>query len=227
MVIIDDNLKNKSGIYCILNIQNNKKYIGSSKNIWQRLQKHFSLLRKNKHENIILQNSFNKNGEDSFICFCLREHVLENLTYLEQYYIDLLKPQYNITKEVVRNILSEESRIKISETLKRRYAEGLPITKHKEIDVYTTNGQFVNTYFSITDCSKELNIHESSINRVLKGKMQQCKGYIFYNKGETNIKIISINPNTNKPYKKQNTSSPCKTHLKLENPEEDNQLPSY
>lgn len=203
MVIIDENLKNKSGIYCILNIQNNKKYIGSSKNIWQRLQKHFSLLRNNKHENIILQNSFNKNGEDVFICFILREHNEENLTYLEQYYIDLLKPQYNITTEVVRNILSSESKLKISETLKRKYAEGLPITKHTEIDVYNTNGQFINTFYSIRDCSKELNIHESSIIRVLKGKMQQCKGYVFYYKGETNIKIISINPNTNKPYRKQ------------------------
>lgn len=203
MVIIDDKLKNKSGIYCILNIQNNKKYIGSSKNIWQRLQKHFSLLRKNKHENIILQNSFNKNGENVFICFCLREYNNEGLTYLEQYYIDLLKPQYNITTEVVRNILSQESRVKISETLKKRYAEGLPITKHTEIDVYTTEGKFVNSYYTIKDCSVEMKLSESSIHRVLKGKMQQCKGYIFYYKGETNIKTISINPNTNKPYRKQ------------------------
>lgn len=203
MVIIDDKLKNKSGVYCILNIQNNKKYIGSSKNIWQRLQKHFSLLRKNKHENIILQNSFNKNEENVFICFCLREHDSENLTYLEQYYIDLLKPQYNITTEVVKNVLSQESRIKISETLKKRYREGLPITKHTEIDVYTTNGQFINSYYTIRDCAKELNVHPTSISRVLKGKMQQCKGYIFYYKGETNIKTISINPNTNKPYRKQ------------------------
>ena len=207
MVIIDENLKNKSGIYCILNIQNNKKYIGSSINIWQRLQKHFSLLRNNKHENIILQNSFNKNGEDSFICFCLREHT-ENLTYLEQYYIDLLNPQYNITKEVIRNILSQESRDKISETLKRRYQEGLTVSKHREIDVYNTNGQFINSFYSISDCSKELNIHQSSIIRVLTGKMQQCKGYIFYNKGENNIKTIEINPNTKKPYRKQSTSSP-------------------
>ena len=41
-MIIATELKNKVGIYCILNIVNNKKYIGSSKNIWNRLQKHFS-----------------------------------------------------------------------------------------------------------------------------------------------------------------------------------------
>lgn len=210
MVIIDSKLKNKSGIYCILNIKNNKKYIGSSKNIWQRLQKHFSLLRKNKHENIVLQNSFNKNGEKSFICFCLREHNNETLVFLEQYYIDLLKPQYNITTKVVRNVLSQESRNKISKTLKKRYKEGLPITKHVEVDVYTTNGQFVKSYYTIKDCAKELNVSKSSVNRVLKGKMQQCKGYVFYYKGDKNIKTIKINPNTNKPYRKSKLPAPVK-----------------
>lgn len=100
MVIIDENLKNKSGIYCILNIQNNKKYIGSSINIWQRLQKHFSLLRNNKHENIILQNSFNKNGEDSFICFVL-ENILKITTCFRTTYIDLLNPTIQHYKKLL------------------------------------------------------------------------------------------------------------------------------
>ena len=74
--------------------------------------------------------------------------------------------------------------------------------------MYTTEGVFVGNYFTMKDCSKELGVNVTSIIRVLQGTMQQCKGYIFYNKGETNIKIISINPNTNKPYRKQDTSSP-------------------
>lgn len=202
-MIIDTSLKNKRGVYCILNIKNNKKYIGSSINIWQRLQKHFSLLRKNKHENIILQNSFNKNGEESYIAFCLREENREEgLVYLEQYYINLLKPEYNITKEVIRNTLSSESRLKISETLKKRYKEGVKPTKHTEVDVYTVDGIYVNSYFSIRDCCKELNINQTSVIRVLKGVLQQCKGFVFYYKGAINIKKIQINPNSGKPYRR-------------------------
>lgn len=51
-----------SGIYCIENKINNKTYIGSSKNLYQRLLKHFALLRHNKHENAHLQSAWNKYG---------------------------------------------------------------------------------------------------------------------------------------------------------------------
>ena len=50
-----------SGIYCIINIQNGKKYIGSSKNIRKRAE-----LRHNNHDNQHLQNAWNKYGEEKF-----------------------------------------------------------------------------------------------------------------------------------------------------------------
>lgn len=56
----------KAGIYCIENTKNKKVYIGSSKNIYQRLLKHFALLKHNKHQNGHLQNAWNKYGEDVF-----------------------------------------------------------------------------------------------------------------------------------------------------------------
>lgn len=42
---------NYSGIYCIINIYNSKRYIGSSKNIRKRLWGHRAELRHNKHDN--------------------------------------------------------------------------------------------------------------------------------------------------------------------------------
>ena len=50
---------------------NHKSYIGSSKNLYQRLLKHFALLRHNKHENVYLQNAWNKYGESSFEWFII------------------------------------------------------------------------------------------------------------------------------------------------------------
>ena len=55
------------GIYKITNKQNNKFYIGSSNNIEQRWSTHKSDLRRNKHPNQHLQNSWNKRGEDNFV----------------------------------------------------------------------------------------------------------------------------------------------------------------
>lgn len=61
----------KSGIYCILNIVNNKVYIGSSKNIQSRIKTHKKNLRTKKHENKYLQSSWDKYGESMFYFFVL------------------------------------------------------------------------------------------------------------------------------------------------------------
>lgn len=69
--------------------------LGSSRNLYQRLLRHFALLRHNKHENAHLRSAWNKYGEESF----------------EWFILELLGGEYNITKKVERNILSEESRM--------------------------------------------------------------------------------------------------------------------
>lgn len=64
--IVETPLKQLPGIYKITCEDTDKIYIGESVNISQRIQKHFSLLRHNKHSNPILQNIFNKHGEEKF-----------------------------------------------------------------------------------------------------------------------------------------------------------------
>lgn len=82
-------LKKKPGIYKISCTETDKVYIGESVDISRRMQKHFSLLRKNKHSNPILQNIFNKYGESTFVVEVL-EYTSFNgeleLKKLEQFY---------------------------------------------------------------------------------------------------------------------------------------------
>jgi group I intron endonuclease len=80
------------GIYQIINIINNKKYIGSSVNLDKRKKDHFSYLKRGKHKNSHLQFAYNKYGEENFI-FEIIEYVmnLDILLEREQYYIDSLK----------------------------------------------------------------------------------------------------------------------------------------
>ena len=54
---INKKLIGKSGIYCILNILNGKRYIESSKNLYNRLHEHLNLLRNNNSHNNHLQSS--------------------------------------------------------------------------------------------------------------------------------------------------------------------------
>ena len=56
----------KSGIYKIINKINGKYYIGSSKDISNRIKQHFHNLRHDKHINPYLQRSYNKYGDDAF-----------------------------------------------------------------------------------------------------------------------------------------------------------------
>lgn len=75
-----------TGVYCILNTINSKIYIGSSKDIYRRIAKHFSELRKNKHNNAHLQSAFNKYSEEAFDVFVVKE-TQEQVSW-EQFYID-------------------------------------------------------------------------------------------------------------------------------------------
>jgi group I intron endonuclease len=62
---VDINL-NKSGIYSITNIINNKIYIGSAKSFSNRWNKHKSDLMANRHHSNHLQNAWNMYKPNNF-----------------------------------------------------------------------------------------------------------------------------------------------------------------
>lgn len=85
------------GIYQILNKKIGDCYIGSAVNLKKRTTQHISLLRNNKSKHIYLQRAWNKYGEENFEVIYLE--IIEDkntLTVREQYFIDLIKPKYNI-----------------------------------------------------------------------------------------------------------------------------------
>lgn len=64
-------MKKICGVYCIENLVNHKKYIGSSVNIYRRWSQHKRELNGNYHYNNYLQNAFNKYGKDNFAYFII------------------------------------------------------------------------------------------------------------------------------------------------------------
>lgn len=139
---IEYDLKGKSGIYMFFNMVSGKRYVGSSVDIYNRIHEHYHNLENNKSHNAHFQSSWNKYGKDAFI-YCVLEYCnAEDRFNREQYYIDSLKPEYNLTLNVVANFghkVSEETKTKISNTLKERYKSG-------EIETYKQQHLWVTTY---------------------------------------------------------------------------------
>lgn len=76
------------GVYCIKNKVNGKKYIGSSNNIYRRLQIHVSKLKSGKHSNKHLLSAYTKYGDINFTLSVIEECSEKMLLEREQFYID-------------------------------------------------------------------------------------------------------------------------------------------
>lgn len=116
----------EAGVYLISNNVNGKCYVGSTIHLSRRRLEHFSSLANNKHPNAHLQNAYNKYGKDAFEFEVLEvieinDGIKEALLKREQFWIDNLKPEYNILPVAGSSLgyrHTEETKRKISETTK-------------------------------------------------------------------------------------------------------------
>lgn len=101
------------GIYKITNIITNKVYIGSSKNIYSRWNKHIYDLKNNKHHSTHLQRSWNYYGNENFKFEIIEECTSDKLIEREQFYIDFYNSSdpncgYNVSRLAGRITLTRE-----------------------------------------------------------------------------------------------------------------------
>jgi group I intron endonuclease len=92
--ITNKELKNKSGIYGFVCKTTGKLYIGSSIDLSDRFSNHIN----GSKSNVKLQNAINKYNLHDFIFIVFEYCESMDLISREQFYIDGLKPEYNILK---------------------------------------------------------------------------------------------------------------------------------
>lgn len=186
--------KKQKGIYMITNKFNNKVYIGQTRQpIIKRYWHHLWKLKDNSHDNIHLQNSFNKYGIENFEFTVLSTVVnVDELNELEISYISKFREEglcFNIqdggqkignyirTDEIKKSI-GEKNRIhmtgkKLSEETKKKMSESHKANKYNEVN-YVLNETIAHEIKSLlveglsaTKVSDKLNIPYKLINNIL------------------------------------------------------------
>lgn len=130
------------GIYSITNTINGDRYIGSAVVIKKRRATHLHNLKNNKHNSIHLQRAFNLYKLPAFKFEILATCPKEYRVKLEQWFIDNLKPAYNILKVAYSSLGFKQSletveklrlrQLNMSQETKDKIAKSLTGKKHTQ-----------------------------------------------------------------------------------------------
>lgn len=127
-------------IYMIKNSVNNKFYIGSTKNLKLRMQDHRTRLLRNASSSHVLQHAVTKYGLDKFEIHIVISCIEDELLVREQFYLDFLLPEYNISKQANRPDVEVTETRRANHTLanNRRWADNEYKTKMSNLfkDMY-------------------------------------------------------------------------------------------
>ena len=155
----------KTGIYKLINKITGDFYIGSASRIgksnslsgfYVRFDKHKRQLNNNSHYNSFLQRSWNKYGEKNFEFEILATCPPEYCVKLEQYFIDVLNPTFNIRKiadsnkgikftaehkEKLSKSIKNSLKNKVDNSYRKRIGETQKITKLNKKNPYKRTEQ--------------------------------------------------------------------------------------
>lgn len=194
-------MKKTGTIYKIENLVNGKVYVGQTvKNVQRRMQCHIVKLNGNYHNNIHLQNAWNKYGEKNFK-FSIIEHCpIDIIDDREIFWINFYKKKcgvYNIEGGGnYRKIITSETKKRLSEAGKAAYKNPKILAKrreqwrkargkhhHNNKPVICLNDNKI--FYSITAAAEYYNIHICSISDSLRGR----KPYTFSNDRKTRLEF--------------------------------------
>jgi hypothetical protein len=182
-----------AGIYMFRNLVNKKRYVGSSVNIRRRMLEYFNINYLERNKNMPICRALLKYGYSNFsleiLEYCLPSDVISR----EQYYLDLLKPEYNILKIAGSSLgfkHSDESREKLSSMNKgKTYSEEtrskISSSQPNGLKIQVTDLE-VNTstiYNSLGAAARALKIPLSSIsNYFTRNQKKPYKGIYTFKK---------------------------------------------
>lgn len=184
----------KNVIYKIGTSINNKIYIGSAINFSKRKAQHkFHLINKSHHSRK-LQNHVNKYGYDCLF-FEILEYDCEYLLEREQFYMDKLKPFFNILKVAGSNLgckrTDSQKEYMVSQRMKKSgYKKGW---KHSEESIEKLKLSKLKSTYKISEETKK-KISEKTKGRIIPDEVRlktsnTMKGRVFSEEHRKNLSI--------------------------------------
>lgn len=160
------------GIYKILNTVNNKTYIGTSVDVFERKRKHFEKLRRGAHENILIQADFVYYKEEAFIFevleFCSQDKMYDLEVLYIKNAIESGLPLYNRTSGGIKNYkMADEAKVFMS----------LKNTRVRPVAQLDLEGHLLNTYRSASEASQITGCNLSCINKCCNGVALSSGGF--------------------------------------------------
>lgn len=162
-------------VYCILNLINQKIYIGSSNDYIKRTWEHTRELRDNRHFNKHLAKAVKKYGFNNFKFFILEKLESNNLDLIiskEQYYIDLLKPDYNILPKAHSHLGAKRDQ-SCKDKLSSKNVENIIYQIDKNMKLIKVHVDGCNK------AAKETNTNSNGLRNCLCGEAKTAGGFIW------------------------------------------------
>jgi hypothetical protein len=223
----ENELLNKSGIYSITNIVDNKVYIGSTKNFQKRWKDHKATLTnpKNKIVNLFMRNAVQKHGFSNFVFSIIKLCEEQDLVKFEKEeiskYINQNTNQIDHSKCYNLRIEPENNRgIKYPEE-RLASLRGVNCKFANKIYQYTLNGTLLNVFHGTGDVTRTLNLTRRNITACCNMKRDTVGGFIFlYEKNVDKLNDILSN------IEKSKHSSPNKRAV-IQNDEKGNIIRAF
>lgn len=155
----------KPGIYLIRIAHH--IYIGSAKNLRNRLNQHCWSLKTGKHHNRTLQNCYNKYTVSQVTFEILEECAVEDLLIREAFYITEKNADMNHIKDPTNVSMDDISRMRLKSSLKDHYKTHESLS-NKKVYQYSLQGEYLGEFKSVAEASRRLNICNSGICNVCR-----------------------------------------------------------
>ena len=163
-------------VYKFENLLNGKIYIGLTSNLNNRIREHIKCSSGKFPIHCYIHKALKKYGLINFNLYWKKYNSEEDVIKAEIYYISKYQTNqstkgYNLTTGGERFKMNEDviDRIKLKQ-------------KRKSVSVYSLEGLYIETYDSIMDCSRALNISDSDIIRCCKNNKSRNNLMFSYDK---------------------------------------------